>query len=181
MNTETKQEVEAWLRSEKEGDLVTADRAFRQVFQRLPAVPLPAGFSQRVLAEVVPLLAPRRDPFSRPLVKWSIAASFLLFGALFAGLPRIAREAGSRVEVGSVIDVLQKGTVFVSDFFTGALDLWSLAATFSSIVSSTVQAAAPRPLVFMGLVVVTLMAVLTLRLVTDLASRQKGFAHAEFV
>ena len=164
---------ERWLRAEATASPQAADRSLRRVFRFIPRPALAAGFTERVLAQVLPLLPQPRDPFSRGTVRWAIAAAFVLVGTLFGGLPQLLVAVGGRLRAGMVIEVVQRVPVVLSDALTGIVGLWPLVSTLGGTLFTSLSS----PWFLTALVTLTLMSVATMRVVTDFLVRQKGFSH----
>jgi hypothetical protein len=168
---------ERWLRAEAAARRPAADLCLRRAFRSMPRPAPAAGFTERVLAQVLPWLPQPRDPFARVSVRWAIATAFVLFGSAFAVLPQVFTALGGELRAGTVIQVAQRVPVVLSETLTGVIGLWPLA----SALGQAVAAATFSPWFLTALVTLTFTAVATMKVVTDLLVRQKGFTHVDLV
>lgn len=177
MKRRTPQQLDQWLKAEAEGRTVEADRECRSAFLQLPAAALPAGMTDRLVSAVVAALPRRRDPFLRPGVRAAIAASFLLAAVIAAGLPAVLASAGGRLRVGHVIDLLQASLATASSLAASVPGLWSRALDLARLGSG----AASSPAMLLCLTLLAGVSLVTFRLLTEIASRQKELLHVDAI
>ncbi len=126
-----------WLRSERDADGVS-DRALRRVFQALPAPPLPAAFTHRVMLGAG-LELPRRA--AAPLA-WRIALAVALGLAALAtaAAPRFVLGLLRQISPGDVLRFAAGAVVETCQRLAEGLSVWqtvsSIGATFSEVLST---------------------------------------------
>jgi hypothetical protein len=182
--------IARWLKAEKEGRWQEAEAALRSTFLRLPGPAVPPTLLGRILEQQPHRLAARgqvssihqpaagravSDPFSRPAWRGLIAASFLLFGCLFGGLPSLLSAAGDRLSVGLFIGLLERVSIFVSRLLAGAVSLVGGAIELAPKASE----ASSSPVFLLCVIVLSVVSVAALRLFSEFSVRQKGFRHVD--
>lgn len=170
-------DLERWLQAEADGRNAEADQACRRTFLRIPAVPLPAGMTERIVAAVVAALPRRRDPFMRPTVRMAIAASFLVTALVAAWLPRALAGAGERLRVGHFIDLLQGATSMFSSLAASTAGLWNQMIDLAQLGSG----AAGSPFFLFCFSALAGIALATFRLLSEWTLRQKGLSHVDAI
>ncbi len=170
-------ELERWLKAEAEGRRVDADRACRRTFLQMPPVPLPAGMTERIVTAVVAAIPRRRDPFLRPVVRLSIAASFLITALVAAWLPRALAGAGGHLRIGHFIDFLQSATSTISTLVASTAGLWDQWIDLAQLGAG----AAGSPVFLLCFSALAGFALVTFRLLSDWTLRQKGLSHVDAI
>lgn len=171
------EELNRWLRAEAAGRHAEADLACRKTFLGLPPVLLPAGMKERIVSAILEDLPQRKDPFLRPIVRFVIAAS-LVTTALAAGwLTGMVAGAGSRLQVGHVIDLLQSTTSAFSSLAASTAGLWNQVIDFTQLSAG----AAGSPVFLICFSALAGIALATFRLLSDLITRQKGLSHVDAI
>lgn len=137
MNRRLHHAVNRWLRSERDED-EASDRALRRVFQALPAPPLPAAFTERVMFGAG-FAAPRR--VAAPLA-WRIALVVALGVAAVAtaAAPKVVFGLLRRISPGDVLRFAAGAVVETCQRLAEGLAVWqtisSIGETFSEVLST---------------------------------------------
>ena len=129
--------VNRWLRGERAAD-EASDRSLRRVFQALPAPPLPAGFTDRVMLGAG-IAAPRRTV--TPLAwRSALVAALIVAAAATATVPGVALGLLRRISPGDVLRFAAGALVETCERLAEGLAVWQTAGaiggTFAEVLST---------------------------------------------
>lgn len=167
-----------WLRLEAEtpggaGENRKAERALNRVFARLPEIPVPAGFAERVLARAG-LQAAGSPAWSPSLtVRLVLGASLALGAASMLLLPGTLIWLGRLMEAFQPMEMATGALVAVSRRFGEGLAVWKVLAG----VGQTAAAALSSPRVLLTLAASTLLSVAAFRLLLELMVGDRSSYH----
>lgn len=158
-----------FLEAEASESDVRAEATLRELFRGLPELAPAAGFRARVMASIG-----RRSPFSRPLVRWSVAAALAGAAASLVFLVPALVALGRVWGLGGGIAALADSWIFVALRFADAASAWDV---FRPLVGAISLAASTPPMLVFLLVQLGI-AALALRGLRRLALPVRSTRHA---
>ena len=170
--------VRQWLRLEgatlgRKPDDRRAERALTHVFARLPEIPVPAGFAERVLARAGIRSAEASHWAPSLTVRLVLGLSLALGAASMLFLPGTLLWLGRLMEAFEPMEMATGALVAVSRRFGHGMAVWKVL----SGVGQTAAVALSTPGVLLALAVSTLLSVAAFRLLLELMVGNRSSYH----
>lgn len=174
--------VRRWLRYEGHDSGAIADdhraeRALKQVFARLPEIPVPVGFAERVLlrAGFGPAAAmPARTWAPSLTVRLVLGLSLALGAASVVFLPGTLLWVSRLLEAFQPVEMATGALVAVSHRYGDGLAVWKVLAG----VGQTSASALSTPKVLLALAASSFLSVVAFRLLVELMVGDRSSYHA---
>ncbi len=139
MSRKLHQALKAWMDLERRGPDLQAEEALRQLFLRLPELPLPAGFADRVLARAG-LSAPAGALAIPPLaLRLAIGLCLALVGASVVLLPATLRTAADLLQAVSWIEVGTTALIGFTQRLVEGLAVWRTLSDIGEILATALD------------------------------------------
>ena len=174
--------VRRWLRFEghsadASSEEHRAEQALRQVFSRLPGIPVPTGFAERVLvrAGMAPVAAVRSPTWVPSFtVRLVLGFSLVLAAVSVVLLPGTLLWVGRLMEAFEPMKMATGALVAVSRRYGAGLAVWEVLVG----VGQTAATALSTPKVLLALAASSLLSVAAFRLLVELMVGDRSSYHA---